>query len=258
MWRLIVEPFREFGTLAGSLHVIDRVLRRISPRLRLYVYEMMVQPISDQPLLPPNLVKNLDFAEIGRDHPDLLLMPVRDDVKALRFEQGALCLGAYCKGKLVGYLWLCSGRYDDDEVRCTYHLAEVDCSVFDFDLYVFPEHRSGIGFMAVWHGANLFLAERGIHYAFSRLTHFNLTSRRAHAHLGGRCVGRALFLQAWSVELMLSTLFPFFALTWRRRQRVRLRLTPAALKHAPAATRSLETGAGLPPGPSTTHSKAEL
>ena len=29
-----------------------------------------------------------------------------------------------------------------------------DRSVFDFDLYVMPEHRLGLGFMAVWHGAN--------------------------------------------------------------------------------------------------------
>ena len=257
MWRLIAGPFREFGALAGSLYAIDRVLRRISPRLGLYVYELMVQPITGRPLLPPNLVRNLDFVEIGRGHPDLALMPARDDIKALRFEQGARCLGVYRKGKLIGYLWFCSGRYEEDEVRCTYHLAEQDRSVFDFDLYVIPEHRMGIGFMAIWHGANLFLSERGIHYTFSRLTRFNVASRRAHAHLGWRRVGRALFLQAWSAELMLSTLFPFVALTWRRGQRVRLRLAPDALKRAPAATPLAKTRAGPPPAPPTTHPKAE-
>ena len=236
MWHLIAGPFREFGALAGSLYAIDRVLRRISPRLGLYVYELMVQPITSQPLLPPNRIRNLDFVEIGRGHPDLALMPARDDIKALRFEQGARCLGVYRKGKLIGYLWFCPERYEEDEVRCTYHLAEADRSVFDFDLYVFPKHRMGIGFMAIWHGANLFLSQRGIHYTFSRLTRFNVASRRAHAHLGWRRVGRALFLQAWSAELMLATLFPFVALTWRRGQRVRLRLAPDALKRASAGS----------------------
>lgn len=234
MWSLIAGPFKEFGALAGALYVIDRVLRHISPRLGLCVYELMVQPITGRPLLPPNLVRNLAFVEIGRGHPDLALMPARDDIKALRFEQGARCLGVYRKGKLIGYLWFCSERYEEDEVRCTYQLAETDRSVFDFDLYVLPEHRMGIGFMAIWHGANLFLSELGIRYTFSRLTRFNTASRRAHAHLGWRRVGRALFLQAWSAELMVSTLFPFVALTLGRGQRVRLRLAPDALKRAPA------------------------
>ena len=236
MWRLITGPFREFGVLAGLLYAIDRVLRQISPRLGLCVYELMVQPITGQPLLPPNLVRNLAFVEIGRGHPDIALMPARDDIKAMRFEQGARCLGVYRTGKLIGYLWFCSERYEEDEVRCTYHLADTDRSVFDFDVYVLPEHRMGIGFMAIWHGANLFLGERGIHYTFSRLTRFNVASRRAHAHLGWRRVGRALFLQAWSTELMLATLSPFVALTWRRGQRVGLRLAPDVLKPAPAGT----------------------
>ena len=95
----------------------------------------------------------------------------------------------------------------------------------------------GIGFMGIWHGANAYLHERGIQYTFSRLTRFNVASRRAHAHLGWRCVGRALFLQAWAVELMLVTIFPYIALTWRPAQRVRLRLTPDVLAAAagPAA-----------------------
>ena len=257
MWRLITGPFREFGALAGSLYVIDRVLRHISPRLGLCVYELMVQPITGQPLLPPNLVRNLGFVEIGRGHPDLALMPARDDIKAIRFEQGARCLGVYRKGKLIGYLWFCPGRYEEDEVRCTYYLAEAECSVFDFDLYVLPEHRMGIGFRAIWHGANLFLSELGIHYTFSRLTRFNMASRRAHAHLGWRRVGRALFLQAWSAELMLSTLFPFVALTWRRGQRVRLRLAPDVLKRAPAGSVTRQDPRRPPAGTPTTDPRTE-
>ena len=67
----------------------------------------------------------------------------------------------------------------------------------------------GIGFVAVWHGANQYLQARGIRYTFSRLTRFNVASRRAHAHLGWKCVGRALFLKAWRVELMLATIAPY-------------------------------------------------
>ena len=94
MWRKLTSPFTEFGFAAAALYAADRVICRISPRLGLFVYELMVQPSTGTPLLPANLAKNLTFAVIGRGHPDIELM---------------------------------------------------------------PEHRMGIGFMAIWHGANAYL-----------------------------------------------------------------------------------------------------
>ena len=229
MWRTITGPFTEFGFTAGALYAADRVMRRISPRLGLFVYELMVQPITATPLLPPNRTKNLTFALIGRGHPDIDLMPARADIKASRFDQGAVCLGAYRKGKLIGYVWFCSGRYEEDEVRCTYELCEPEHSAFDFDLYVMPEHRMGIGFMAIWHGANAYLHERGVRYTFSRMTRFNLASRSAHVRLGAKCAARAIFMQAWRLELMLASAFPCIALTWGPSRRPRLRLAPDVL-----------------------------
>ncbi len=222
-------PFREFGWGAGTLYVLDYLMRRISPRLGLYVYELMVQPITDKPLLPANLTKNLSFSEILANDPSIDRMPARKEVKVSRFAQGAKCLGVYSKGMLLGYLWFCFNQYHEDEVRCTYQLAASDQSVFDFDLYLFPEHRMGIGFMAIWHGANEYLHAHGVRYTFSRLTRFNLPSRRSHAHLGWKCVGRAVFLKAWRVEFMLATLFPYLAATWSPSQRVELRLAPDVL-----------------------------
>src|SRR5207302_474415 len=118
--------------------------------------------------------RNLQFAEIREGDSAISLMPARPEVKAERFKQGAQCLGAYRKDDLLGYLWFCTSRYEEDEVRCTYILTEQARSVFDFDLVVVPKHRMGIGFMALWHGANLYLHQRGIRYTFSRLTRFNV------------------------------------------------------------------------------------
>ena len=235
MLHRFVDPFKEFGLFAGALYVLDRLMRSLSPRFGIYVYEFMAQPIMARPMLAPNRTKNLRFVEIVRGDADIALMPAREDIKASRFEQGARCLGVYRKGALMGYIWFCFGKYDEDEVRCTYELAAADRSAFDFDLYVFPEHRMGIAFVAIWHAANEFLHEQGVHYTFSRMTRFNLISRRAHARLGARCVGRALFLQAWSVELMMATVFPYVALTWVPSQRVRLRLAPGVPVKAPPA-----------------------
>jgi len=222
-------PFREFGWAAGSLYILDRALRAVSPSLGLHVYEFMVQPIGGKPLLAPNLVKNLSFQEIVRGDEEISLMPAREDIKALRFEQGARCIGAYRKGQLIGYLWYCMGRYDEDEVRVTYEMVDRDASIFDFDLYVMPQHRLGLGFLGVWYGANEMLVPRGIRYTFSRLTRFNVASRRAHAHLGWKRVGRGVFLRAWRAELMLATLAPFVGATFGPHQRITLKLRPDAL-----------------------------
>jgi hypothetical protein len=230
--RRAASPFRKFGWGAGSLYVIDRLLRRVSPHLGLYVYEFMVQPVGGKPLLPPGLSRNLSFVEIGRGHPDLALMPALEDIKVLRFEQGARCIATYRKGQLLGYSWYCTDRYEEDEVRCTYELADRAASIFDFDLYVMPQHRLGVGFVAVWFGVNETLWPRGVRYTFSRLTRFNLESRRAHAHLGWKRVGTGVFLKVGRLECMVANLAPYIAVTWGPRQRVKLTLRHDVLSQA--------------------------
>lgn len=238
-------PFREFGWVAGALYMLDRLLQAVSPRLGLQVYEFMVQPIgltegvplaaNGKPLLPASLAKNLSFQQINAGHPDIAQMPAREDIKAQRFSQGARCLGVYNKkGELIGYSWYCQRHYDEDLVRCTYELVDVKHSIFDFDLYVMPKHRLGVAFLGIWYGVNTVLAPQGVRYTFSRLARFNTASRRAHAHLGWKRVGRGTFFCAWGLELMFCTLAPFVAVTWGQR-RVRLKLEPSVLLGAQGA-----------------------
>ena len=192
--RKAVSPLEAFGWFAGSLYIFDRLLRRASPDVGLYLYELMVQPIGGKPLLPASLRKNLTTREISRGDADLEKMPAPAEIREARFAQGARCIGAYRKGQLVGYSWYCTERYAEDEVRFTYELTEKETSIFDFDLYVLPEHRAGLGFLSVWHSVNDLLAPVGVRHTFSRLTRFNLPSRRAHAHLGWKKVGTAVVL----------------------------------------------------------------
>jgi len=226
----LIGPIQEFGLGAGFLYLIGRALQAISPRLNLYVYELMVQPIPDAPLLPERLSKGMEIREIKRGDPEIDLMPARPEIKASRFEQGAICLGAYRKGFLIGYLWLCFDGYEEDEVRCRYLLSPPRNAVFDFDLYIFPEHRMGLGFVGIWNGVNEYLRIRGIDFTFSRLTRFNLPSRRAHAHLGWKKVADAVFFQAWSLEIMFATIAPFVSASVRKGGRIELRLSAAALE----------------------------
>lgn len=218
-------PFKEFGVTGGLLYVVDRLASRVSPRLRLFAYELMVQPVKSEPILVPERTKNLTFKELCRGDPDIDLIPARENVKATRFEQGARCLGVYRGHSLIGYIWLCLGKYAEDEVRCTYHMTPAECSAFDFDLYVMPDHRLGIAFAAIWHGANEFLRARKVKQTFSRVSRFNVASRRAHARLGSHSVGQALFFKAYQLELLIANLPPYVAFTWAPAQRANLRLS---------------------------------
>jgi hypothetical protein len=219
-------PFKEFGFPAGLLYVIDRVMQEMSPSLRLHVYELMVQPIPDTFLLPPRFRKQLEIREIKPDDPAIALLPIRPDVRESRFGQNAVCLGGFRKGELIGAMWFCPRAYEEDEVRCTYVVTPAEEAVFDFDFYIFPEHRMGIGFAGIWDGANDFLRARGVRFSFSRVTRFNLASRRAHAHLGA-LIGRAVFLRAWGLEIMMATIFPYVHVSARKSGRARLVLRPS-------------------------------
>ena len=230
MFRKIRGPFREFGPAVGWLYALHRFLQVFSPRWHLHVYEFMVQPITDRPLLPRKLRAQLEVREIRGGDPEIGIMPVRPEVLASRLRQNSTCLGAFKNEQLVAYMWFCRRTYEEDEVRCTYILSEEDRSVFDFDFYVFPEHRMGLAFAALWDGANQFLGRQGIRYTFSRLTRFNVASRRAHRHLGWKLVGRALFLQLGPLEMMLATIGPFVSASWVSSRRVRLKLTPDVLR----------------------------
>ena len=217
-------PFQEFGFFAGLLYAVDRLLQQLSPNLRLYFYELVVQPIPEEPLLPENLSKALEIREIRSSDPEIALMPARPDIKESRFRQNAICLGAFRKNAFIGHIWFCFHAYEEDEVRCTFVLPEGNQAVFDFDLYLFPEHRMGLGFGGIWDGANKFLRSRGVKFSFSRLTRFNLASRRAHMRLGAQRVGRLFVLRAWRIELMVATVSPYVHLSLGERDRARVKL----------------------------------
>ena len=225
----LTSPFREFGLFAGLVYSVDRAFQRLSPSLRLYFYELLLQPIPEAPLLPSGLSKAVEMREILPGAPEIARMPARPEIKESRFRQNAICLGAFQKNQFIGHIWFCFGSYDEDEVRCTFVLPEGNQAVFDFDLYLFPEYRMGLGFVGIWNGAAEFLRSRGIKCSFSRLTRFNLPSRRAHDRLGSQCVGRVLVLRMWVVEFLVATVSPYLHLSLSKRDRARLKLRPGTL-----------------------------
>jgi hypothetical protein len=224
-----VSPFRVFGLFAGLVYAIDRALARLSPAFRLHFYDLMVQPIPERTLPGSHPSRTLEIREIERGDPAVALMPARPEINEARFAQNAICLGAYRHGELIGYIWFCFRAYEEDEVRCTYALSPESEAVFDFDLYIYPEHRMGRAFVQIWDESGKFLRSRGIRYTYSRITRFNVESRSAHRHLGSTRVARMMVLRAGSMELLAATVFPYLHLSMRKSARARLTLRPDAL-----------------------------
>jgi len=229
MLQKLSSPFREFGFFAGFVYAIHRLLQRISPSMKLMFHDWMVQPIASEQLLPARFAQRYRTREIGQEDPLIDGMPIRPEVRISRREQRAICLGTFKNEALVGYIWLSSGSYDEDEARCRYVLTPPNESIFDFDLYILPKYRASLGFAAVWNGTNEYLYRRGVRYSYSRLDHYNRASASAHDHLGWKRVGSAVILKLWQIEVMFSSLFPWFFLTFSDEQRPSITLSPDIL-----------------------------
>ena len=210
----LLSPLREFGWWSGWAYLIDRALGTLSPAMRLYVYDLMVQPVHDQPLLPRG-AGSLEVRCIRPGDPEFAALPIRPSLIEARLRQHARCVAALRRGELIGYMWFCPQRYEEDEVRCDFELEPGDSSVFDFDFFVQPEHRLGRAFAALWDGANVELRRLGVARTFSRVSRFNTASRRSHAQLGARRIGVAAFLCLGPLQIAVSSRRPFVSVTLR-------------------------------------------
>ena len=72
----LISPFKEFGAFAGFFYLIDQALLRMSTRVRLYCYELMIQPISTDSLLPARMTFQIlqSMAQSGMLHAEIVVM----------------------------------------------------------------------------------------------------------------------------------------------------------------------------------------
>ena len=224
--RPISSALSEFGLGSGLLYLTSRLLDRVKAPFRLHFYELMAQPVRTSPVLPANLLRNMELREIGQGDPALFYMPVSQEKLQDRFTMPTVCLGAFQNGRIIAYMWLCFGGYEEDEVRCRFVPAPEDKAVWDFDFYVFPEDRLGIGFVSLWDFANALLSARGYTHSCSRVNKFNLQSRKSHKHFDWKSVGSALFLKGRNWQAMAATLPPYVSLSLTPDSRPVLRVTP--------------------------------
>jgi len=202
---------RSLGWFNGLAYLLAAGLDRVSGgRVRLVKYDLVVQPVVTEPLLPAHRGKNIRVYEAGQDDPLLQTVPGRrEGVIQERFSQGARCLVAELRGELAGFLWFIKGDYPEDEVRCLFRPQPQGQSVWDYDVFVAERHRLSPVFLRLWQAANELLHVEGVHHSCSRISAFNPASRGSHARLGATKVGAATFLCLGSWEFMASTCKPF-------------------------------------------------
>jgi len=206
---------KTLGLRAAACYAIARALERVSfGALRLINYQFVAQPVAPEDGVAPGRSGSIELRRLGRDDPLVAQFPRPPEVIAKRFRDGAHCLAAVKAGRLVGFLWYMEREYLEDEVRSCYRFNPAT-AVWDFDVYVDPEFRLGRLFARLWEVAHRDLRAAGYRWTISRISAFNPASLAAHARLGARRLGGAVFLVAGPLQVSFASIAPHFHLGWR-------------------------------------------
>lgn len=216
---------RALGVLNGLAYYLSVGLQRVSGgTVRLIKYDLVRQPLDMVIPAARRWGRSVDVREVGQDDPVMNAIVREPGALRSRFQQGARCLVAMNGEDLLGYLWYVEGPYREDEVRCTFVPEPEGEAVWDFDVYVVPQHRLKPVFSRLWAAAGERLRDAGYAHTCSRISAFNAASRSAHRRLGGQRVGRATFLCIGPVQLMVSTMRPYLNVCGRKGAGPRLRV----------------------------------
>lgn len=202
---------KALGWPTALLYWLAQAIHRASGgRWQLHAYRYVAQQVRQRALLGAQ-GSDIDIRCMTAGAPLPAGYPRAASVVAARHAQGARSLTAWRHGRLAGFLWLIDGGYDEDEVRVRFELPAHAC--WDFDVWVHPDERLGYVFARLWEGARQALRERRVLWTCSRISVFNPGSQRAHAAIGIKPLGSALFLRCGSWQWMVATKAPHFHLS---------------------------------------------
>lgn len=219
----------ELGFREALWYGVGRTLQRLTGSPTIFRYALMAQPVGDR-MLPPHRGKGIEVRVLSEPSSMLEALGIDGDTQRFRYDQGALCFGAFVAGAPIGCLWLRLGAYDEDEVRCRFVPLPADRASWDLGMYVMPAHRAGIAFIRLWDEANEYLRQHGVQATISRIAPVNKLSTASHVRLGARRIGMATFFRFGRIQLMAATLRPYVHLSFTPTQRPRLRLVATQMR----------------------------
>lgn len=204
----------ELGPSNALLYGMHLLFSRVGGGIRIVRYYFFAQPVGDNPILSGRRGKSIEIRIFSKIDPALNNLPLDDTVIQYRFEQNALCFGAFKENLVIGCLWLCFDGYHEDEIRCSYAPKPENATAWDFDVYVHHEFRTGFVFAKLWDEANAFMRARGIRWSVSRISAFNPVSLTSHRSLGARRCGSLIAFCIGPCELKLASTKPHFHLSF--------------------------------------------
>ncbi|GMV31391.1 MAG: hypothetical protein AMXMBFR59_35160 [Rhodanobacteraceae bacterium] len=215
MFASVRQLAKTLGAGTAACYAVARLLE-IATRgaLRLVSYRFVAQPVPQDGETAPARAGAIELRRLQADDPLVTQLPRPPAVIARRFRDGAHCLAAIKGERLVGFLWFKESEYVEDEVRCCYRF-DPTAAVWDFDVYIDPEFRLGRLFARLWDFANRELRARGYRWTLSRISAFNPASLAAHARLGARRIGSAVFVVAGPLQVSFASFAPYVHLGWR-------------------------------------------
>lgn len=219
---------REFGFGNAVVYAFGLAVAAVFPRIRLYRYYIVAQPVAEKDHLPPRRGRAIDVREMKPGDPGFADLPIDDDMLDFRFGQDVVCLGAFQDGRAIGCLWMCFGAFEEDEVRCVFDLRHVPRASWDFAVYLDPDARLGFGFLRLWDEANAVLRARGIAWSMSRISAFNPGSLASHARMKATRTGSLTAITGPRRQLVFSSVAPWIVFGRHDRKLPRYPLLPPA------------------------------
>ncbi len=207
----LLDAFRTFGLLDGSLFLFGRVCTRLTGgRCRVQKYVLVAQPVPAARIAPAARPGAVEIRSISADESRKLAWPRPDAVIERRYRHGAFCIGAFRNGQLIGFQWTVVGPYEEDDVRSRFVPVPAGRAAWDFDIWIAPEYRLGRTFLRLWDATNAMLHLRGVLWSMSRISAFAPESIRSHGKLAARRVGSSLYFIAGPLQLTVVSGPPFF------------------------------------------------
>ena len=213
IWAKIRDSTDRLGWADGVLFAISRSLHTLTRgRCRIVKYRFVAQPVPDRALAPATSTGITVERAIAGDR-IVHQFPRPAHVLARRFADGATCFAAARGDTLMGFIWIKSDEYMEDEVRCLYRLEPRRVAAWDFDVWVAPEYRLSRAFVRLWDAANTFMHEHGYRWSVSRISAFNAGSLSSHQRLGIVHLHSAIFVTLGRLQLSLFTCAPYLHLS---------------------------------------------
>ena len=212
------------GWVDASIYAMNRCCQAAGGYFGITRYVLVAQPVLQNSLLPSNrggsiVVRELHAVEdLGPDAP---LAPA---LFAARKARGSICLGAFDRTRLVGYLYLTVGAHNDEAVFARFVPLPHRSAVWDYDLFILPKHRAGVVYLRIWEEVFKFLRKRSIAWSISYIASFNIRSMKSQFRLGAVLVGHFIVIEFGRRQVILLARRPFVAVGHESGRRPEIRV----------------------------------